>query len=139
MVKLVIVDKAHNPLDDDYLGCGVTALFLFICEASIHPFLVFLTFKSGKDSTQILKNLKSSNFGLFKGPHIFGEAMTWWLDEILLRKLLSLEKSQHSLMTFHHHHHHHHFQNIEQTASNGKVASITFVFPAVLFVSCTKQ
>ena len=43
MVKLVIVDKAHNPLDDDYLGCGVSALFLFICEASIPPFLVFLT------------------------------------------------------------------------------------------------
>ena len=103
------------------------------------PSLSFYPFKSRKDRTQFLMHLKSSNLGLLKGPHIFGEAMTWWLDEILLRKLLSLEKSHHSLMTFHHHHHHHHFQNIVQTASNGKVASITFVFPAVLFVSCTEQ
>ena len=66
------------------------------------PSLSFYPFKSRKDRTQFLMHLKSSNLGLLKGPHIFGEAMTWWLDEILLQKLLFMEKkleSHHSLMT----------------------------------------
>ena len=54
-------DKAHNPLDDGYLGCGVTALFLFICEASIHPFLVFLTLlKVEKTALKFLRILKAA-------------------------------------------------------------------------------
>ena len=56
----------------------ILAVVLVPCcvrQAFLPPYR-FNPFKSGKDSTQLLKNLRSSNLGLFKGPHIFGKAMT---------------------------------------------------------------